>query len=187
MTPEALYWRQRELVRAGLLNLGDGRGPGSGVRTNAESVAMLLTALLATDSLAETGERTRKIAGLTPADAGRCPLTGARSFHGALTSLLSRGMARRVVAITVSRTAARAVIRYKDRESREQRESAFAGTGIAEPSLSVVATLTSSLWWKIADDVNALIAASEILAAEHEQPIATEPSSPDSNMDGEPE
>lgn len=39
-----------------------GRGPGSGVRLTAESLAMLLTAILATASLSEMGTATRLLA-----------------------------------------------------------------------------------------------------------------------------
>ena len=65
LTPIALYERQRELVRAGLLHAEGTRGPGAGVRLSPESVAVLLISVLATDSLSEVAERTREIAGAT--------------------------------------------------------------------------------------------------------------------------
>jgi hypothetical protein len=59
MSELALIERQRALVRAGLLPAAEGRGPGSGVRVTAETVATLLTAVLATASLSETVAETR--------------------------------------------------------------------------------------------------------------------------------
>src|SRR5215211_4926587 len=44
MNPATLYERQRALVRSGLLKTKSGRGPGSGVRASADSVAILLIA-----------------------------------------------------------------------------------------------------------------------------------------------
>ena len=65
LTPIALYERQRELVRAGLLHAEGTRGPGAGVRLSPEAVAVLLISVLATDSLSEVAKRTREIAGAT--------------------------------------------------------------------------------------------------------------------------
>jgi hypothetical protein len=56
-TPAALYERQRQLVRLGILTAEKGHGPGSGVKLSAESVAALLVALLATDNLSDTDDR----------------------------------------------------------------------------------------------------------------------------------
>ena len=49
MTPDALYERQRALVRAGLLKGVEGKGPGSGVRATPYATALLLIAVLAAD------------------------------------------------------------------------------------------------------------------------------------------
>ena len=46
-TPDALYERQRALVRAGLLDQGAGRGPGRGVRAPEAAVAFRVIATLA--------------------------------------------------------------------------------------------------------------------------------------------
>src|SRR5665213_457167 len=62
----ALYERQRALVRGGLLEIEGGRGPGSGVRVTARALALLIISVLATDSLAETASRTRKVAAARP-------------------------------------------------------------------------------------------------------------------------
>src|ERR1700730_12783503 len=87
LTPAALYERQRALVRAGLLDVSVGRGPGSGVRTEAGSIALLLIAALATDSLSETETRTRAIMDAKPAGGEEiCPKTDAKNFFEALAS-----------------------------------------------------------------------------------------------------
>jgi hypothetical protein len=54
-----LIERQRALVEKGLLQKAPGHGPGSGVRFSAESVAVLLTAVLATPNLLDTVTATR--------------------------------------------------------------------------------------------------------------------------------
>jgi hypothetical protein len=90
MSWDALYERQRVLVRAGLLQSKAGRGPGSGVRATPESVALLLISVLATDSLSETVEATKAAAALKSASEGkRCPITGKRTFLEAFAALLA--------------------------------------------------------------------------------------------------
>jgi hypothetical protein len=103
MTPAALYERQRALVRAGLLQAKRGRGPGSGVRLTANTVALLLIAVLATDSLSDTEEKARAVAKLRSAT--RCSLTGANTFGSALAAILaSSDISKRVRSISVTRT-----------------------------------------------------------------------------------
>lgn len=89
----ALYERQRALVRAGLLEHTGGRGPGSGVRLTAESFAMLLTAILATTSLSETGTATRLLAkakrSRISAEEEKGSLDGAQTFKDALVKAIS--------------------------------------------------------------------------------------------------
>jgi hypothetical protein len=102
MTPAALYERQRALVRAGLLRAKSGRGPGSGVRLTADTVALLLIAVLATDSLSDTEEKARAVANLRSA---RCWLTGTNTFWAALAAILaSSDLSKRVRSISVTRT-----------------------------------------------------------------------------------
>jgi len=102
MTPAALYERQRALVRAGLLQVKGGRGPGSGVRLTADTVALLLIAVLASDSLSDTEEKARAVANLRSA---RCPLTGTNNFRAALAAILaSSDLSKRVKSISVRRT-----------------------------------------------------------------------------------
>jgi DNA-binding IscR family transcriptional regulator len=139
ITPASLYERQRALVRAGLLDAAEGHGPGSGVRTTAASVSLLLISAMVSESLAEAELRTGDIANASPVD-GECPLTGMSSFRDALASVLTAAsQASRVVEVSVSRTAARAKIVYRD--GRRTATSEFIGPGADEPGLSVVATL----------------------------------------------
>jgi hypothetical protein len=108
MTPAALYERQRALVRAGLLHSKGGRGPGSGVRTTPQSVAMLFISVLATGNLSETEERSKVLASLKSATES-CPLTGKKMFASALTAVLaSEDLAKRLLWIEVKRSGAQA-------------------------------------------------------------------------------
>ena len=61
MSPAALYERQRALVRAELLKVRPGRGPGSGVPLTAASLATLLISVVATTSLSEVEAQTKFI------------------------------------------------------------------------------------------------------------------------------
>jgi hypothetical protein len=111
MTPAALYERQRALVRAGLLQVKSGRGPGSGVRLTADTVALLLIAVLATDSLSDTEEKARAVAKLRSA---RCSLTGTNTFGAALAAILaSSDLSKRVSSISVTRAGPTAEINYQ--------------------------------------------------------------------------
>jgi hypothetical protein len=103
MTEAALYERQRALVRAGLLKGAEGRGPGSGVRATPYSVALLLIAVLASDSLSEVAESTKQFAWLK-AQAGVCPATRKKTFVSALAAILaSPRLSRDAHTITVDR------------------------------------------------------------------------------------
>jgi hypothetical protein len=88
MTPDSLYERQRALMRAGLIKGKEGWGPGSGVRATPHSVAMLLIAVLAADSLSEVVESTKRYAWLK-AERGVCPITGKKTFGSALVAILA--------------------------------------------------------------------------------------------------
>jgi hypothetical protein len=130
MSPVALYERQRALVRSGLLKAEKGRGPGSGVRTSAGSIALLLTAVLATDSLSETEERTKLIAKLRPVEHQFCPLTGTSTFVDAMTAILnSKSIAKKVRSVMVARTELQASIYFQGKRSF----SNFAGPAPRRP------------------------------------------------------
>jgi hypothetical protein len=136
-----LYEKQRALVRAGLLDAGTGWGPGSGVRATADSIALLLiSAMVSDNSLTDVETRAGGIVTAAPVGGDQCPLTGMRSFRDALASVLTlASQSDRVIEISVSRTAARAKIVYRD--GRRTAVSEFTAPGADEPGLSVVATL----------------------------------------------
>jgi hypothetical protein len=83
-----LYERQRALVREGLLEALPGHGRGSGVRATPESVAMLMIGMLASVNLADVGPLARSLSNATSVDSA-CRLTGAKTFHGALSRIFS--------------------------------------------------------------------------------------------------
>jgi hypothetical protein len=87
-TPAALYERQRQLVRLGILTAEKGRGPGSGVELSAESLAALLVALLATDNLSDTDGRILLLLSSKPVDKVKFAKTGGATFWEALAALL---------------------------------------------------------------------------------------------------
>jgi hypothetical protein len=95
MSPAALYERQRALTRFGILKGKEGWGPGSGVHLSADTLAALITSLLATDNLSEVDDR---VAYLLWADSvgsgGRCAVTHAKTFGEALSRILSSPDAR---------------------------------------------------------------------------------------------
>lgn len=98
---DALYERQRALVREGLLEALPGHGRGSGVRADASAVAMLLISLVATVSLSKAASRSRELAEASCQN-GRCGLTGEKTFHGALTRLLlEEKLAKKVTELRV--------------------------------------------------------------------------------------
>jgi hypothetical protein len=117
-TPAALYERQRALGRAGLLQVGTGRGPGSGVRATPRSVALLLISVLATDSLSETVERTKALAAFQSTATGKqCPVTGKRTFGEALAAILtSRSWNDRWISAVVMRTENQAALVFDSNE-----------------------------------------------------------------------
>lgn len=156
-SPAAVYERQRALVRAGQLAPEEGRGPGSGVRTTAPSVALLILATLASDNLRESAGRVAALASARPVGAPRCPLTRRTNFGTALAFLLSAtGTADSVAEIDVSRTAPRARIRYYN-DAGEIAVSEFAVPKASEPELRVTATLSGAAFNKIASDIQAIV------------------------------
>jgi hypothetical protein len=86
-----LIERQRALVEKGLLLKAPGHGPGSGVRYSAESVAILLTAVLATPNLLDTVAATRLLLSAKRSDDVKVEdtLGGAETFKEALVHVLT--------------------------------------------------------------------------------------------------
>jgi hypothetical protein len=158
ISPAALYERQRALVRAGLLDMSKGRGPGTGVVADARAIAILVTAVLATGSLTDTETRVRAIASARrePAednavldfiDSATLPTT----FLQNIEYLMFHPIGRRVTEITVSRTAAVAQIVFRDNNDKLIVIS-FAGPGANEPGLRVAATLAAKPFREIASE-----------------------------------
>ena len=115
-TPAAVYERQRALIRAGIFPEPESRGRGHGLEALPETVAILLIALLATDSMSETDERVGALAKARFDDITKpkCELTGTSRFGDALTAILqSKEIASRVWRVEVSRTSARATIWFR--------------------------------------------------------------------------
>jgi hypothetical protein len=159
-TPAALYERQRALVRDGMLDQSAGRGPGSGVQVGPYPVALLLVAVLATDSLSETTEKVRIFAAAKAStEGGLCPLTGEQTFVEAVARVLDRGQPhwRKIQGITVRRTSGYGVIASEDNLSHT--DSVFAAQAPidskprASTRLVVNAMLTRELIIEIATDL----------------------------------
>jgi hypothetical protein len=150
ISPAALYERQRALVRAGEMDLIEGRGPGSGVRADCRGIALLLIAVLATDSLSETERRVREIGN------AECrinnPYLETTVLDMLIHALLSSAFAADVREIRVSRTAALAWFVIED--EGEIRTLEFIGQPSAEPALRVAATLDREVFQRIADDAH---------------------------------
>src|SRR5258708_24447953 len=107
-----LYERQRALVREGLLEALPGHGRGSGVRATPESMAMLTIGMLASVSLADVGPLARSFSE-AGSIASKCPLTGAKTFHAALSRIFSdESLAKRVNGISVRVNAGHAAIGF---------------------------------------------------------------------------
>jgi hypothetical protein len=107
-----LYERQRALVREGLLDALPGHGRGSGVRATPESVAMLTIGMLASVNLADVGPLARSFSEAGPI-ASKCPLTGGKTFHAALSRIFSDDLiAKRVNGITIRVNAGHAAIGF---------------------------------------------------------------------------
>jgi hypothetical protein len=97
-TPAAIYERQRALIRENLLPAPIGRGRGNGLPATAETVAMILIAMMVTDNLSDTDGRVRRLAeakvnekrdlGHLKHQKGHCGLTGKRDFKSALVAIL---------------------------------------------------------------------------------------------------
>jgi hypothetical protein len=111
------YERQRALVREGLLDALPGHGRGSGVRATSESVAMLTIGMLASVNLADVGPLARSFSE-AGSIASKCPLTGAKTFHAALSRIFSdESLSERVSGISVQVNAGRAAIGFDGSDS----------------------------------------------------------------------
>ncbi len=158
-TPAALYERQRALVRVGLLDPSEGRGPGSGVKATDANAAVLLISVLATGSLSEADARTKALADAKSVS-GKCDYTKQRTFAKALSAALSgTGKADMVTEVAVSRTADRAWIKYREYGDHfgPVKISEFVGKATEEPAISVMATINQGVLHQIAADINQIL------------------------------
>jgi hypothetical protein len=87
MSAEMAYERQRALVREGMLKLRPGRGPGSGVSADEDSLAVLLISILSHDLLTEAS--VTKFYCELRSSQNKCPVTRAKTFRRALSTILA--------------------------------------------------------------------------------------------------
>jgi hypothetical protein len=87
MSAEMAYERQRALVREGVLKPRPGRGPGSGVSADEDSLAVLLISILSHDLLTEAQATKFYCELISPQN--KCPITGAKTFRKALSTILA--------------------------------------------------------------------------------------------------
>jgi hypothetical protein len=130
-TPAAMYERQRALIRARVLPPPIGRGRGNGLPATAETVALMIIAVMATDNLSDTDDRVLKLAE-AKFDAsyreGGCMLTGAPNFKTALAAILrTTELAASVRSISVSRNQLSAEIFFERGARRGKGISRFGG------------------------------------------------------------
>jgi hypothetical protein len=159
MTPDALYERQRVLVRAGILVASAGRGPGSGIRAMPSTVTPLIMAALATDNLSEIHEKTEKL-GSGLAEQNVCPLTGARDFMSALELILaSEALANKVWNIEVTRSNLKARIIYLKKGKKYPDSSVFGKRPVLRGlhRLSVEASLPGLAVQEICDNLQRIV------------------------------
>jgi hypothetical protein len=113
LTPVAVYERQLALVRAGLLPMRGGRGPGSGVPLTPDTAATMLIALLTSDAI-DAAARVRTVSALKHVVGGEPydrPVASKPTFGAALAEVLaSKELAASVSLIGVERTAPTAAI-----------------------------------------------------------------------------
>jgi hypothetical protein len=143
LTPAALYERQRVLVREGMLTGSAGYGPGSGVTATPSSVAWLIIAALATDSLSEIESGSVTKLASAKSSEGSCALTGAKDFKQALTSILRDDeMAERISSINVVRSVGKATVYYR-KQGRQRIELSEFGPLTATATIYVLSVIAS--------------------------------------------
>jgi len=138
MTPAAIYERQRALIRANVLPAPIGRGRGNGLSATAETVALMVIAVMATGNLSDTDKRVKTLAGARSVEklAGAqfddwrhktgCALTRARDFRAALVAILeSEQLAGAVRSVSVSRNNLAATIYFQRGRRRHIEVSNF--------------------------------------------------------------
>jgi hypothetical protein len=118
LSADAVYERQRLLVRSGYLNAPPGRGPGSGVRATDDTVSKIILSALATDTLADVDEKTKSLAAKKPEN-GHCFLTGNLKLLDALIYLFQTpDKMKRVRGLSVDRTRLSAELSWDERHRK---------------------------------------------------------------------
>lgn len=163
VSPHALYVRQQALMRAGILDVLPGRGPGSGVVASPTSVATLLVSMLAATSLPDAPERTKALMDASWTES--CPLTGKPRFGEALAAVISDpATAKRIVDVEAWQ-ARQARIRFDgapwtlgpDAYAKDPpKHSNFLAKNVAEKPLQIAVGITGDTIRAIADLVAAL-------------------------------
>lgn len=115
LSADAIYERQRLLVRSGYLVAPPGRGPGSGVRATDDTVSKIILSALATDTLADVDEKTKSLAAKKPIN-GHCFLTGNLKLLDALIYLFqSPEKMKRICGLSVDRRRLSAELFWEER------------------------------------------------------------------------
>jgi hypothetical protein len=133
LNPHALYERQLALVGKGLLPARTGHGPGSGTPFSAETVAVLLISMLATDGIKDSAEPTRALcdAKLTSVPIGQENELGRpQTFKAAMVNALSSDAV--VSKITSLRVHRRGLIAEIFTEDDQAWEEPAAGTAFSK-------------------------------------------------------
>lgn len=174
VSPDALYERQRTLIRSGLLVPIEGRGPGSGVKVSVVSVSLLILSTLATESLAEIDTAVRRL-GQARAGKKSCPITGSIEFGQALEIALAQtNTARRISWIRVVRSTQSAEIVF----ASGRKISTFGESGGPQMfQMNIEAELPGFALWCIATDLSDIAAGRSAGAVEKRaQFMRTDPS-----------
>ena len=135
---------ERELRRDGLLKSGR-PGPGGGTPATPETIAMLLVALLTTETRRGAGNASKPYGLLQPMDGGACKLTGASCFVEALATILASpdtaetAIGANVIEVEVVRNLNVAEIKYRDGD--EVRVSKFGVNTVDVPPILLKATI----------------------------------------------
>lgn len=154
-TASALYERQRALVRSGLLASESGRGPGSGVRATSPAVGLLLIAILATDSLSETGDLAGAFAAATSTEDVH-PFNSTKTLVDTLAFFFnSRVWSSKLMEVSVIRSHGVAVIRYRDSGKNKTAEFRINGQS-PSAALRIEASISGDVIRQITKDILAI-------------------------------
>jgi hypothetical protein len=151
INPNGLYERQRALTKIGALP-APVRGRGYGLLASPDTVAPILTALMATDNLSNIARAFWTIGNLPCSKGEVCRLTGKGKFNDAIIALLnSSSLAQRVISIQVYRADHAATISFSGRKAGGKQDATTFGKPKDFPDrLEVTAVLWGHVLEKIA-------------------------------------